>query len=201
MTYARPEDVQVDLWEKVGNPGLNWNSLLPYFKKSEMFQVPNADQRAAGAIYDADAHGLNGPLNVGWQIEATGNASFIMLNETWSKIGVPFNHDINSGKARGFATAPSTVDSSTDIREDSARAYYWPIVAQRKNLFTFVNTTANKMVWDKTAYRGKPRASGVIVTTMSGEVKTLTVKKEVVVSLGTMRSGPFLEFSGIGNPK
>ena len=63
MTYLRAEASQIDAWAKVGN-NLTWSSLLPYYKKSEGFQVPTTAQVEDGASYAATYHGLEGPLTV-----------------------------------------------------------------------------------------------------------------------------------------
>lgn len=200
MTYIRAEDVQIDAWEKVG-AGLNWKTLVPYFKKSENFTIPTPSQAEAGATYDKNTHGYKGPVNVGWTSSVEGEESVNLLNKTWTNLKVPFNRDFNDGKMRGFGAAPSTLDAKTDIRDDSARAYYWPVVAQRKNLYTFVNTTANRIEWDRNASGKGVRAIGVEVTTATGAVKSIRVRREVISSLGSLRTPTFLEYSGVGNPK
>ncbi|KAI7265503.1 hypothetical protein KC345_g8473 [Hortaea werneckii] len=43
MTYLRAEDSQLDAWAKLGN-NITWDSLLPYYERSEYFQAPTAAQ-------------------------------------------------------------------------------------------------------------------------------------------------------------
>lgn len=59
----RAETGQIDAFSQVGN-NLTWDSLLPYYEKSEGFQVPTAAQIEDGASYDAQVHGFDGPLTV-----------------------------------------------------------------------------------------------------------------------------------------
>jgi choline dehydrogenase-like flavoprotein len=44
MTYIRAQKAQIDAWEAIGNPGWNWDALLPYYKKAEGFILPISAQ-------------------------------------------------------------------------------------------------------------------------------------------------------------
>ncbi|SPO01615.1 related to alcohol oxidase [Cephalotrichum gorgonifer] len=50
MAYTRAEIPQIDAWEKIGNEGWNWDTLLPYYLKSELFQVPSAERAKDGSL-------------------------------------------------------------------------------------------------------------------------------------------------------
>ncbi len=144
MSYTRAEDVQIDNWELVGNKGWSWKSLFPYYKKSEGFQMPTADQIAHGASYDANYHGMKGPLKVGWPTGMTNTSVFPVLNKTFEKLGVHYNRDSEGGQMVGFTVHPDTVDRENNVREDAARAYYWPYKA-RPNLRAISNTTPTRL--------------------------------------------------------
>ncbi|KAJ5767246.1 uncharacterized protein N7511_004862 [Penicillium nucicola] len=197
MSYTRAETVQIDLWEKVGNKGWNWNSLFPYYKKSEGFQVPTPDQVAAGADYYISYHGEKGPLKVGWPRMMTNGSVLPVLDETLSQLGVPYNRDINGGNMVGVTSHPNTVDSEANIREDAARAYFWPF-ENRSNLKIITNTRANKIIWGEDS-DGLAVATGVVVTGPHGD-ETIYASKEVILSAGSLKSSALLELSGIGNP-
>lgn len=203
MIYLRAETAQIDAWEALGNDGWNWASLFPYYKKSEHFDPPTHSQIAEGAAYNPDFHGFDGFLGVGWQATSPENGSTTaIVNETWANRGVPYNEDANGGQMRGFSICPFTVNSTADIREDSARAYYFPIQG-RPNLHLYLNSTATKLVWKEdegTAPSLRLTAEAVELMTSLGEVTSVKATKEVVVSLGTMRTPTFLEYSGVGNP-
>lgn len=49
----------------VGNQGWGWKDLLPYYKKSEDFQIPTKHQTYLGVSYTDEFHGHSGPLKVG----------------------------------------------------------------------------------------------------------------------------------------
>jgi choline dehydrogenase-like flavoprotein len=196
MSYTRAEDAQIDNWERVGNKGWSWKSLLPYYKKSEEFQIPTHDQASHGASYTAKFHGRSGPLKVGWPTSMTNSSVFSVLNETMSELGVEYNPDANSGKMIGFTSHPDTVDRERNVREDAARAYYWPY-EDRSNLKIISNTRANKIIWANTT--GEAVAIGVECSTVSG-VERVYASKEVILSAGSLKTPQLLELSGIGNP-
>lgn len=62
-THASQRDI--DDWEKLGNKGWNWKSLLPYFKKSETYVAPTpqiAKQLDTDSKFDRSVHGEHGPV-------------------------------------------------------------------------------------------------------------------------------------------
>ncbi|OOF90880.1 GMC oxidoreductase, partial [Aspergillus carbonarius ITEM 5010] len=197
MSYTRAENAQIDNWERVGNKGWNWKNLLKYYKKSEGFEVPTKDQVAHGASYNADVHGKDGPLKVGWPTAMTNGSVFTVLNETMEHLGIHYNPDANSGKMVGFTTHPDTLDRDNNVREDAARAYYWPYET-RSNLKIISNTQADKIIWSNTTH-GDAIATGIEVTGPYGK-ETIYASNEVILSAGALRSPALLELSGIGNP-
>jgi len=197
MSYTRAQKVQIDSWEKFGNKGWNWNTLFPYYLKSEQFQVPAPDQVARGADYYHSYHGEHGPLKVGWPNEMTNSSVLPILDETFQRLGVSYNRDINGGSMVGLTVHPDTIDREENVRHDTARAYYWPY-ENRSNLKVISNTYANKIIWDSNS-DSEAVAIGVEVTGVDG-VETIYASKEVILSAGSLKSPVILELSGIGNP-
>lgn len=197
MTYTRAQSVQIDAWESVGNKGWNWNNLLPYYKKSEGFQVPTLDQIDNGADYYIRYHGEDGPVKVGWPKAMTNSSILTALDETLSGLGVPYNRDVNDGSMVGLTSHPDTIDRDANIRHDAARAYYWPY-EDRSNLKIISNTQANKIIWAEGSL-SEAIAIGVEITGVDG-VEVIHASKEVILSAGSLRSPMLLELSGIGNP-
>ncbi|KAJ5115535.1 hypothetical protein N7526_011416 [Penicillium atrosanguineum] len=197
MSYTRAEDAQIDNWEHVGNKGWGWEMLLPYYRKSEGFHIPTQDQASHGASYIAKFHGRSGPLKVGWPNSLTNSSVFFALNGTMSQLGLKYNPDVNSGKMVGFTSHPDTVDRERNVREDAARAYYWPYEG-RSNLKIISNALANRILWAHTTH-GEAVAIGVEYSTVYG-VERVYASKEVILSAGSLRSPQLLELSGIGNP-
>ena len=198
MSYTRAQDVQIDVWEALGNTGWNWDSLFPYYKKSEYFQIPTEDQVSHGADYYINYHGRNGPLKTGWPSGMSDSSILPVLDETLSQLGLPYNRDVNGGQMVGLTAHPNTIDQVANIREDAARAYYWPY-EERPNLKVISNTYANKIIWGNSSDDGDAVAVGVEVNGPNG-TEIIYATKEVILSAGSLKSPMILELSGIGNP-
>lgn len=200
MAYTRAQDVQIDAWGKMGNTGWSWSSLFPYYLKSEDFQVPTSAQYDAGANYVASYNGESGPLLVGWTYNMQNSTIHTELNETYQALGVDYTPDVNGGKMHGYSMFPRTVDRAENVREDAARAYYYPFDS-RPNLSVMLNTTGNRIVWAPATSTGPAVATGVEVTHSDGTVETITALQEVILSAGALISPAILERSGVGNPE
>ncbi|KAG9946546.1 glucose oxidase, partial [Aureobasidium melanogenum] len=197
MTYMRAESSQIDSWKKVGN-NITWSSLLPYYKKSEYFEYPTEAQISMGASYLPEFHGTQGPLSVSWPTEMVGNNFSSTLNATFKALDLPWNGDANSGYMRGYNVFPKTFDRELDLREDAARAYYYPF-ATRPNLDVYLNSFAHRLTWSNDN-SSVAFANGVVFTDKSGKEQSLLATKEVILSAGSLRSPLLLELSGVGNP-
>lgn len=197
MSYTRAQRVQLDTWEAIGNTGWNWESLFPYYKKSEGFQVPTEQQIRHGADYYIDYHGEDGPLKVGWANFMTNSSVLPTLDETFTQLGVSYNRDVNGGNMVGLTSHPDTIDRKANVRHDAARAYYWPY-QHRSNLKVISNTSTNRIIWANGS-DDEAVAVGVEVTSSEG-VETIYASKEVILSAGSLKTPGILELSGIGNP-
>jgi choline dehydrogenase-like flavoprotein len=181
----------------LGN-NITWDSLLPYYKRSEGFQTPTAAQRVMGADYDPEYHEYTGPLSVSWPNEMVGDNFSSILNETFKSIDLPWNGDANNGRMRGYNIFPKTFDRFGDKREDSARAYYYPI-SERPNLDMYLNATAQRVTWEPESHASKPFANSVIFQTANNTEMTILADREVVLSAGALMSPLLPELSGVGN--
>lgn len=200
MTYVRAASQQIDSWQTgVGNVGWNWSTLYPYYKKSESYTIPTQAQAAAGASYNPAFHGQTGPLKVGYPYLLNNGSLSSQVESAWESLGVKRSQDINGGNVTGFMVQPSTVDREKNVREDAARAYYYP-VQNRPNLHVFLNTTARRISWASNL-GATYTAGGVEILNSNGVIEVINATREVIVSAGSLRSPGILEQSGIGNPK
>lgn len=201
MVYTRAQKSQIDAWETVGNKGWNWETLFPYYKKGEGFQIPSGYSwlEGSGVAYDPADHGYKGPLKVGWALDQLNDGLAQTLNKTYQNMDVPipYNRDANGGHMVGYTLYPKTVDSKLNIREDAARAYYYPYQT-RSNLHVWLNTNVNKLTW-KTG--DDVTADGVEVTLANGATSTVKASREVILAAGSLKSPLLLELSGVGNPE
>lgn len=198
MTYIRGEAAQFDAWEDLGNPGWNWDALLPYYKKAENYTPPNAEQIAAGVTYDPRYHGSAGPVHVGHPHTLVNGPYARSIIDTWAGLSVPLAADVNSGHMRGLSVAPETVDAARHVRCDAARAYYHP-VEDRVNL-TILPGTVERIVWSEASTDRGLVARGVEVVAEDGAMSEIRARREVILSAGTVRTPLVLEASGVGNP-
>ncbi|KAH7313719.1 GMC oxidoreductase [Stachybotrys elegans] len=199
MAYTRAQTSQIDLWETLGNEGWNWENLFPYYLKSEGFQVPAESRAVAGHLtYSPEFHGLEGPLLTGWMYPMTNGTLTSTINDTMKAMGVPWNQDVNGGNMSGYSIFPATINQDLNVREDAARAYYYPFQAKQPNLHVLLNTQVTRVTWDK--FASIPTAQGVEITSSNGTTSVIKANKEVILSAGALVSPLLLELSGIGNP-
>ncbi|KAI0121331.1 hypothetical protein BJ170DRAFT_644518 [Xylariales sp. AK1849] len=198
MTFIRPASSQIDLWPSFGLD-LDWNTLFAYGKKSERFTIPPPNIQALGGRYVAANHGFDGLLDTCISQHLPSSDIHTVFNDTMKNLGIPPIADFDGGELRGFGCQPVTQDSVLDVREDAARAYYYPI-QDRENLHVMVNTTATRIIWSQNNEDGKAVALAASVVRQNGQVSTIYADRDVVLSAGAIRSPAILEYSGVGNP-
>ena len=89
MVYVRGQPLDYDTWSQLGNRGWSYESVLPYFKKSENYETSDAPTRGKG-----------GPLNT-----AEGSEKAEVLDaiiDAAEECGYPRNPDYNSGDQEGL---------------------------------------------------------------------------------------------------
>lgn len=198
MTYMRAASSQIDLWPSLGLE-LDWNTLFNYSKKGEHFQAPAPNLTALGAAYDTFAHGFDGPVKTCHAPHMTATDIHETFNTTFKALGIPPRYEFDGGDLRGYGIQMATQDVPADVRDDAARAYYYP-VADRPNLIMMVNTTATRILWSDDSASGNAVAAAAELVSQDGEVTTIYADCEIILSAGAMRSPAILENSGIGNP-
>ncbi|MDO6834487.1 GMC family oxidoreductase N-terminal domain-containing protein [Pseudoalteromonas carrageenovora] len=176
MVYIRGNKYDYDNWAHLGNEGWDFNSLLPYFIKSENNKT----------FIDNNLHGTNGPLHV----QELNNPSVInqcFLNACVEQ-GVNLNDDINGEKQLGARL--SQVTQHNGERCSLAKAYLTPNL-NRANLTVLTNCHVNKInIKEKTA-------QGVELV-KNNKVTSLIANKDVILSAGAINSPQVLMLSGIG---
>jgi choline dehydrogenase-like flavoprotein len=126
-----------------------------------------------------------------------------VLGQKWlsalDSLGIPTNDHPLAGNNIGASIPPSDINPRNSTRSYAAPAYLFPN-AGRRNLFVLTDALAEKIIWSSKKNGGKVVASGVIFTS-GGKEYTVAVKREVIVSCGTVKTPQFLELSGIGAKK
>ncbi len=178
MLYVRGNPLDYDTWSQFGNRGWSYESVLPYFRKSEHFEGDGDATRARG-----------GPLNVAYMREHHEICdAFIAAG---AAEGWPTNPDYNNGNQEGFNYYQVTQKDGR--RWSTARAFLDP-ARRRPNLKIETEALAAAILLDGS------RAVGVRYT-QYGQPKEARCDGEVLVAAGAVKSPHLLELSGIGQPE
>ncbi len=178
MLYVRGNPLDYNTWSQFGNRGWSYDSVLPYFRKSEHFE-PGGDE----------TRGRGGLLNVANMIErAELLDAFIDAAEAE---GHQRNPDNNTGQQEGFGY--NQVTQKNGRRWSTARAFLDP-ARGRPNLRVETEAFTTRILLE-----GK-RAVGVEYR-QHGQTHQVRCNGEVILAAGAVKSPQLLELSGIGQPE
>ncbi|GAA5938791.1 GMC family oxidoreductase [Sporobolomyces koalae] len=201
MAWTRGHKSDYDSWDSLGAKGWTWNSLLPYFKKSEKFSKPGKNNQGVKPTFDASMHGNSGPVQVSFSPYVS--QQFTGFYEGIQEMGVSVAGDLNNGEMDGVAWSQSTISKGgliSERRVTSQTAYIDPIWLKRTNLCVLPGMQATRVLFDT---QGKTlKANGVEFTfsnVTTGFTFTATATREVVLSAGSIQTPQLLELSGIGD--
>ena len=175
MCYIRGVPQDYDDWADAGAEGWDWNSVLPYFRRSER------NSRGADAL-----HGADGPLHVS-DLRYTNELSAAFI-EAGVQAGYGRNPDFNGRTQEGFGLYQVT--QKDGARCSSAVAYLDP-ARDRQNLDIVTGALVRRILLDKN------RAIGVAYARGGHEV-VVRCEGEVLLSGGAINSPQLLMLSGIG---
>ena len=175
MCYIRGVPQDYDDWADAGAEGWDWNSVLPYFRRSER------NSRGADAL-----HGADGPLHVS-DLRYTNELSAAFI-EAGVQAGYARNPDFNGRTQEGFGLYQVT--QKDGARCSSAVAYLDP-ARDRQNLDIVTGALVRRILLDKN------RAIGVAYARGGHEV-VVRCEGEVLLSGGAINSPQLLMLSGIG---
>ncbi|GMQ25475.1 choline dehydrogenase [Algoriphagus sp. oki45] len=177
MAYVRGNRADFDEWAALGNSGWDYESVLPFFKKSEHNEdITNR------------YHGQGGPLNVTFakNFQTPFAQAFV---ESCTEIGLTKNEDYNGERQEGAGFFQFTIQNGR--RHSTAAAFLRPVL-HRKNLQVFTRSAVQKILIQK------DRAVGVEYVSGKSAVSQVFAKKEVILSAGAFQSPQLLMLSGIG---
>ncbi len=176
MIYMRGQSADYDHWRQMGLEGWGWRDVLPYFRKHE-------DHFGGGDEF----HGAGGE----WRVD-TPRVRWDLLGafaRAARDSGIPSTDDFNRGDNEGCGTFQ--VNQKGGRRLSTARGFLKPAL-RRPNLTLITEALADRVVFE-----GK-RAAGVVIR-QNGIERTISARREVILSAGAVATPPLLERSGIGD--
>lgn len=117
MTF--PSAASIDAWHDLGNPGWDFKSMEPYYRKFHTFHEPSEDVSNALKLdyMDPSLHGKSGPVQVTFgEYQAEFEKAW---SETFQNLGHKARADPTSGLTVGGHNTPSTIDYETMTRSHS----------------------------------------------------------------------------------
>ena len=175
MCYVRGVPEDYDRWSDMGAKGWDWQTVLPYFKKSEKQQHG-----------ESELHGADGYLSVS-DLCHTNPLSNTFVAAA-KEIGLAKVTDFNSADREGLGFYQVTQENGQ--RCSTAKGYLTPALT-RPNL-----TVLTKALVEKIQIKDGV-ATGVKLQ-IDGQAIELTANKEVLLSAGAINSPQVLMLSGLG---
>ncbi len=177
MVYIRGQKEDYDCWEQQGCTGWGWDNVLKAFKHSENHM------RLSG-----EHHGNAGPLSVSdTRYRHPLSLAFVKAAQ---QQGVPYNDDFNDGQQAGIGFYHTTTFNG---QRGSTASTYLAAVKQKSNLTVRTGCFVTKVLFDS-----NKKTTGVEIKDKSGQVSTLYVNDEVILTAGALSTPKILMLSGIG---
>lgn len=181
MIYVRGNMRDFDLWAAKGNKGWSYQSVLPFFKKSEANNFPQFVYGNNGKY-----HSASGPLN----IDFYGSSPFAKIFiDAAIEGGYSYINDINANEHIGITNLQGTCYQGR--RQSTAKAFLVP-AKNRTNLRVVKFGLVKEILIDS-----KNRAYGIKYE-RKGKIVKAHAKKEVILSAGAIMSPVVLMLSGVG---
>lgn len=187
MLYNRGNRRSYDSWARTyGATGWDYNSILPYFIRSENNTSPTIIAQNYGY------HGTSGPMGV--SPEPRPDQILYLFQNQMNSFGIP-TLDINGANQLGTMIYELTVKNG--IRSSTGNAYIDPN-PYPNNLHIMINSLVTRILFSNTmGASGRPTATGVEFR-RNGVTYTVQASREVIVSAGCIASPQLLMLSGVG---
>ncbi|MBA3870925.1 MAG: GMC family oxidoreductase N-terminal domain-containing protein [Anaerolineae bacterium] len=180
LLYVRGNKRDYDLWADLGNEGWSFDDVLPYFKKSENYDL--------GA---SDIHGVGGPLNLKQKVASESAPAELAFIQACNEYGFKGPVDFSTGQqdnAVGFHQITVNPDGT---RASAATAFLNPI-RNRPNLTIETHAHVTRLLIEN------GRVIGVEYH-QDKQTQQVHADAEVILSVGSIDSPRLLMLSGIGD--
>lgn len=176
LVYIRGQSADYDHWAQLGNPGWDWKSCLPYFRKLEHNDLGASETR-----------GTDGPI---WASSVPGGDKLVdCFIKAGEANGVPFSRDFNSGDQEGVGYLQ--LSTRHGLRCSTAVSYLKRARA-RKNLTVWTGAHVTRIVLEA-------RKAVAVEFRRNGQLERAAANREILLSAGAIQSPQILELSGIGS--
>jgi choline dehydrogenase len=178
MAYIRGNKEDYNQWANWGCEGWDYESMLPYFIKSEN-----------NLTWKNKFHGQEGPMTISHsQNESLFGNAFL---EACVESGIPLNEDFNGEKQNGAGFFQFNIDNG--VRCSTARSFIHPVL-KRKNLKIITQFHVSKVLLKNNVATG---VEGYKNGSRKAEI--FEANKEIILSAGAFQSPQILMLSGIGD--
>ena len=175
MVHVRGNAMDFENWGQLGLSNWNYESVLPYFKKSESIEG-----------LDTKYRNTDGPLKL--SRTENGNILSKIYLEAAAEAGYEINNDMNGYKQEGFGLMDTTI---FDGKRQSTSVTYLHPIKQRQNLTLITNIQVSKIIIENSS------AIGVEIKNKN-KLEKIFAEKEVLLSAGAINSPQILMLSGVG---
>ncbi|KIK55976.1 hypothetical protein GYMLUDRAFT_263894 [Collybiopsis luxurians FD-317 M1] len=189
MIYGRGLPAEYDAWRDAGNPGWGWEDIKPYFLKSERALYSfSADHSTKGEWCNRASEPLAFP-------------GFPHVMEASKKVGLPQIDDINSPEHPAIGYGPLYFTRDQDQHRSSTFSAFLPreLVVQRSSRLHIVTATEAVKLTVNASLGGPSSVRCVdLKSRSSGQQRSITATREVILCAGPLSSPHLLMLSGIG---
>lgn len=179
MLYQRGHRRDFDNWSANGNIGWSYNEILPYFLKSERLGISD--------FKNSKYHGHNGYLDV----QQTNFRTKVL--KTFLQSANEFGYSVNDPNGESLLGFSQTQANTRNGRRWSAAKAFLRPIHHRSNLFISMNTRVTKILIDP-----KTKVAYGVEFLKRRKTFRVFVRKEVILSAGTIASPQLLMLSGVG---
>ena len=175
LIYIRGQHQDYDDWARLGARGWDYESVLPFFRRSERYEGG-----------ESAWHGASGELGVSdLRNDHPYCGAWVQAGQ---QFGLPFNRDFNAETDYGVGAYQLSIRNG--LRSSASRCFLHPVL-NRPNLKLVTEAHVTRVLLEGT------RAVGV-EWLEQGRIRSARSEREVILSAGTIQSPQLLQLSGIG---
>ena len=177
MMFVRGHPRDYDHWAELGNPGWDYASVLPLFRRLEHNEAGASPERGAGGPQHVSSNRAASPLTDAWLAAC-------------EQAGIPPNPDFNGSDREG--AGPVQFSQKRGLRHSTARAYL-PAGKRPTALRVQLDSVATQIVTEG-------RRAAAVRFRCRGRDRQAEARRGIVLCAGAIGTPKLLLLSGIGDP-